>query len=118
MPLRTNINNIEKQQTNQKRRKANDLSTGNFTEASRLLVAKMGLPNVQWNYSAIKKSVFGQLSELRAFDSNWYDNRNITNEVKGMVTKNATIFNKIIEYCLIYTLVTLLKIPCQTFKIS
>ena len=78
----------------------------------------MGLPNVQWNYSAIKKSVFGQLSELRAFDSNWYDNRNITNEVKGMVTKNATIFNKIIEYCLIYTLVTLLKIPCQTFKIS
>lgn len=83
--------NAEKWCSNHKRRKANNLGIGNFTEANRLLVAKMGLSNVQWNYSAIKNSVFEQLSELRAFDSNWYDSRNITNEVKGTVIMIAII---------------------------
>ena len=72
--------------TNHKRRKATNFEIGNFTEANRFLVAKMGLSNMQWNYSAIRRSILEQLSELRAFDSNWYDNKNITNEVKGMVT--------------------------------
>ena len=90
MSLRDIYADAEKRCTSHKRRKANNLGIGNFTEANRLLVAKMGLSNVQWNYSTIKNSVFEQLSELRAFDSNWYDNRNITNEVKGMVTNCLT----------------------------
>ena len=47
----------------------------------------MGLSNVEWSYSIIKRSILEQLSELRAFDSNWYDNtgRNVTNEVTGTI---------------------------------
>ena len=45
----------------------------------------MGLSNVEWTYSVIKRSILEQLSELRAFDSNWYDNRNITNAVTGTI---------------------------------
>ena len=85
LEIPTSVTNIGVK--NQKRRKATNFDIGNFTEANRFLVAKMGLSNMQWNYSAIKRSILEQLSELRAFDSNWYDNKNITNEIKGMVTK-------------------------------